>query len=116
VVRSKFRIRINLRSSRNGPSLPPDCVRREVLSLPNEEVDMTNRLNWMSRFIFGTLRTGFVVTLVFFCGCDGDIVVCCEKVAEEEALAECRKEGKEQRGDGIGHTELYYISILGCDF
>ena len=66
MVRSKFRIRINLRSSRNGPSLPPDCVRREVLSLPNEEVDMTNRLNWMSRFIFGTLRTGFVVTLVFF--------------------------------------------------
>jgi hypothetical protein len=38
----------------------------EVLPLPKEEVDVTDPLDWMSGFIFGTLRTGFVVTLVFF--------------------------------------------------
>jgi hypothetical protein len=39
------------------PSLHVDCVGKEVLSLPKEEVDMTDRLDWMSGFIFGTLRT-----------------------------------------------------------
>jgi hypothetical protein len=76
------------------PSFSPDCVVKEVLPLPKKEVDVTDRLDWMSGFIFGTLRTGLVVTLVFFSGCGGDIVVCCEKMAEEEALAECREQGE----------------------
>ncbi|KAF8856559.1 hypothetical protein BDZ45DRAFT_745317 [Acephala macrosclerotiorum] len=61
------------------PSFPPDCA-GEVHPLPKEDVDMTDRLDWMSGFIFEdcrlnyrqycvprrTLRTGFLVTLVFF--------------------------------------------------
>lgn len=62
------------------PSFPPDCAGKEVFPLPKEELDMTNRLDWISGFIFQdcylnyrqyfvpgrTLRKGFQVTLVFF--------------------------------------------------
>jgi hypothetical protein len=62
------------------PSFPPDCAGKEVLPLPKEEVDVTDWLDWMSGFIFEdchlnyrqycvprrTLRTGFLVALVFF--------------------------------------------------
>jgi hypothetical protein len=66
----------------------------EVLPLPKEEVDVTDPLDWMSGFIFGTLRTGFVVTLVFFCGCDGDIVVCCERWLKRKRWQSTENRGK----------------------
>jgi hypothetical protein len=98
------------------PSFPPDCAVKEVLPLPKEEVDVTDRLDWMSGFIFGTLRTGFVVTLVFFVVAAAIWWCVVKRWLKRKRWQSAENRGKEQRGDGIGHTKLYYINILGCDF
>lgn len=65
---------------KNWPSFPPDCMRKEILPLPAEKFDMTERLDWVSGFIFEdchlnysiycvpgqTIRTRSLIFLVFF--------------------------------------------------
>lgn len=62
------------------PSFPPGCMGKKILPLPAEEIDMKERLGWVSGFIFEdcrmnysaycvpgqTIRTRFLVFLGFF--------------------------------------------------